>query len=214
MLVTRQGGGRDALPGRSELASIFEAKILDVGFDAMTSMVDGPARQARRLRGPAAPLRHRRAPAHRPGRAAQAGSPVAQLRVVRSAVTTLDVGTHAHPRSAHSAGLGRESREPEELDGATCTTRRMPISADRRPQGGGPRLRVAGHAHALNLKDSGVDVRVGLRDGSSSKAKAEAAGLKVLTIGRSRPAEADVDHGAVARHRAEARSTKPTSSRT
>ena len=31
-----------------------------------------------------------------------------------------------------------------------------------------------GHAHALNLRDSGVDVRVGLRDGSSSIAKAEA----------------------------------------
>ena len=29
-----------------------------------------------------------------------------------------------------------------------------------------------GHAHALNLRDSGVDVVVGLRDGSSSKAKA------------------------------------------
>ena len=28
-----------------------------------------------------------------------------------------------------------------------------------------------GHAHALNLKESGVDVRVGLRDGSSSGAK-------------------------------------------
>ncbi len=39
-----------------------------------------------------------------------------------------------------------------------------------------------GHAHALNLKDSGVDVVVGLRDGSSSRAKAEAAGLKVLPI--------------------------------
>ena len=42
-----------------------------------------------------------------------------------------------------------------------------------------------GHAHALNLKDSGVDVRVGLRPGSSSGAKAEAAGLAVLS-----PAEA------------------------
>ncbi|HSS11104.1 MAG TPA: NAD(P)-dependent oxidoreductase, partial [Acidimicrobiales bacterium] len=41
-----------------------------------------------------------------------------------------------------------------------------------------------GHAHALNLRDSGVDVRVGLRDGSSSKAKAEAAGLKVTPIDR------------------------------
>jgi ketol-acid reductoisomerase len=39
-----------------------------------------------------------------------------------------------------------------------------------------------GHAHALNLRDSGVDVRVGLRDGSSSRAKAEAAGLRVTTV--------------------------------
>src|SRR5260221_9409253 len=37
-----------------------------------------------------------------------------------------------------------------------------------------------GHAHALNLKDSGVDVRVGLREGSSSWAKAEEAGLRVV----------------------------------
>ena len=37
-----------------------------------------------------------------------------------------------------------------------------------------------GHAHALNLKDSGVDVRVGLREGSTSWAKAEEAGLRVL----------------------------------
>src|SRR3954464_14283953 len=40
-----------------------------------------------------------------------------------------------------------------------------------------------GHAHALNLKDSGIDVIVGLREGSSSKAKAEAAGLTVLPTG-------------------------------
>ncbi|NBY60928.1 MAG: ketol-acid reductoisomerase, partial [Actinobacteria bacterium] len=39
-----------------------------------------------------------------------------------------------------------------------------------------------GHAHALNLKESGVDVVVGLRDGSTSAAKATAAGLKVLSI--------------------------------
>ena len=39
-----------------------------------------------------------------------------------------------------------------------------------------------GHAHALSLKDSGVDVRVGLYKGSKSWAKAEAAGLKVQTV--------------------------------
>ena len=38
-----------------------------------------------------------------------------------------------------------------------------------------------GHAHALNLKDSGVDVIVGLYEGSKSWAKAEAQGLKVMT---------------------------------
>ena len=37
-----------------------------------------------------------------------------------------------------------------------------------------------GHAHALNLKESGVQVVVGLREGSPSRAKAEAAGLRVL----------------------------------
>ncbi|NIB44459.1 ketol-acid reductoisomerase [Pseudomaricurvus alkylphenolicus] len=39
-----------------------------------------------------------------------------------------------------------------------------------------------GHAHACNLKDSGVDVTVGLRAGSSSIAKAEAHGLKVADV--------------------------------
>ncbi|KRN49988.1 ketol-acid reductoisomerase [Kandleria vitulina DSM 20405] len=38
-----------------------------------------------------------------------------------------------------------------------------------------------GHAHALNLKESGVDVVVGLYEGSRSAAKAEAQGLKVMT---------------------------------
>jgi len=39
-----------------------------------------------------------------------------------------------------------------------------------------------GHAHALNLKDSGVEVVVGLREGSSSVEKARADGLEVLSI--------------------------------
>ena len=39
-----------------------------------------------------------------------------------------------------------------------------------------------GHAHANNLKDSGVDVTVGLRPGSGSAAKAENAGLRVKPI--------------------------------
>src|SRR5687767_5566411 len=48
-----------------------------------------------------------------------------------------------------------------------------------------------GHAHAQNLKDSGLDVRVGLRADSSSRARAEEAGLRVLDTGDA-VAEADV----------------------
>ena len=38
-----------------------------------------------------------------------------------------------------------------------------------------------GHAHALNLRDSGVEVAIGLREGSKSREKAEEAGFKVLS---------------------------------
>lgn len=39
-----------------------------------------------------------------------------------------------------------------------------------------------GHAHSMNLRDNGVDVAVALREGSKSRAKAEAAGLKVMSV--------------------------------
>jgi ketol-acid reductoisomerase len=45
-----------------------------------------------------------------------------------------------------------------------------------------------GHAHALSLRDSGVDVRIGLPEASKSRAKAEEQGLRVLT-----PAEASAE---------------------
>lgn len=39
-----------------------------------------------------------------------------------------------------------------------------------------------GHAHSLNLRDSGIDVRVGLREESASRPKAESAGLRVTDV--------------------------------
>jgi len=48
-----------------------------------------------------------------------------------------------------------------------------------------------GHAHALSLRDSGVDVRIGLAEGSRSKDKAEAEGLRVLPVAEA-VEEADV----------------------
>ena len=48
-----------------------------------------------------------------------------------------------------------------------------------------------GHAHALNLSESGVDVVVGLRDGSASREAAESAGLRVMSPGEA-ASQADV----------------------
>ncbi len=48
-----------------------------------------------------------------------------------------------------------------------------------------------GHAHAMNLRDSGVDVRIGLKEGSKSRAKAEAEGFRVLSVADA-AAEADL----------------------
>ena len=70
-----------------------------------------------------------------------------------------------------------------------------------------------GHAHALSLRDSGVDVRVGLPEGSKSRAKAEAEGLRVVDpadgVRRGRR-----DHDPGAGPRAAARSTPSRSSPT
>ena len=59
-----------------------------------------------------------------------------------------------------------------------------------------------GHAHALNLMESGVDVRVALREGSASRRKAEEAGLRVTFAGRGR-GRGRRHHDPAARHRAE-----------
>jgi ketol-acid reductoisomerase len=48
-----------------------------------------------------------------------------------------------------------------------------------------------GHAHALSLRDSGVDVRIGLPEGSKSRPKAEEQGLRVVTPAEA-AAEADI----------------------
>ena len=52
-----------------------------------------------------------------------------------------------------------------------------------------------GHAHANNLKESGVEVTVALREGSSSADKAESAGLKVATVADASREADDVEAG-------------------
>ena len=56
-----------------------------------------------------------------------------------------------------------------------------------------------GHAHALNARDSGQTVIIGLHEGSKSKAKAEADGLQVYTVAEATSASR-YRHGADSRH--------------
>ena len=65
-----------------------------------------------------------------------------------------------------------------------------------------------GHAHALNLRDSGVSVIVGLYPGSKSWAKAESAGLRVMTTAEAAKA-ASTSHSAASQCRSALPSTPP-----
>src|SRR3954463_4037332 len=65
------------------------------------------------------------------------------------------------------------------------------LSIVQRRKGGVLGCGSQGHAHALSLRDSGVDVRVGLPEGSKTRAKVEADGLRVVTPAEA-AAEADV----------------------
>src|SRR5207249_1743508 len=108
--------------------------------------------QARRLRGARAILRDRGAAAHRPGGAAPVGPP----------------GAPPAPGRKGELMTAKVSYE-NEADPGLVAGRKVAVLG----------YGSQGHAHALNLRDSGVDVRVGLREGSSSRAKAENAGLPV-----------------------------------
>jgi ketol-acid reductoisomerase len=84
----------------------------------------------------------------------------------QAASTTAGLGS-AHSGSASQGIFYDADANPEALKGKTIAI-----------LGFGSQ----GHAHALNLKESGYDVVVGLRPDSSSRAKAEAAGLEVLDV--------------------------------
>ena len=81
------------------------------------------------------------------------------------------------------AARGAETIKGEHACPRRSITRAMPDSTRSRDKtvaviGYGSQ----GHAHALNLRDSGIDVVVGLHEGSKSRAKAEANGLRVTSV--------------------------------
>ena len=121
---------------------IFEGKILAVGTDALTVSLEGHPDKLDDFEELAPRLWHRGAAAHRPGRAAEARSGGARLRAVRGKGQLMAATVYYEADADRSIIQGRKVAVI----------------------GYGSQ----GHAHALNLKDSGIDVRVGLREGSSS----------------------------------------------
>ena len=141
------------------LADMFKARVADLGPEAMVFEVVGPPEAARVLRGARPPARPQGARPHGPDRARACGRRRSLPSSARSPLREPTKG------SSHGSTVYREGNL-DLLSGKVAVL------------GYGSQ----GHAHALNLRDSGVDVEVGLRDGSSSWAAAEDAGLTVETI--------------------------------
>ena len=91
-------------------------------------------------------------------------------------------GTRAASTSG-AAHLQRRQRRRRGLTWPRCTTTRdADLSLIQAKKVAVIGYGSQGHAHALNLRDSGVEVRVGLRAGSASAAKAQADGLEVTSV--------------------------------
>ena len=175
-----------------QLVGVFEGKIVDVGFDRLTIMMAGaPSKvddfeELIRVYGIVE--------LQRTGRVAL---PMLDRSEGRSTST---VGGRALGLTT-SRHTGSNQVQPHRFrphrEGRLSTMATLYYEKDADPSLiGGRKVAIVGygsqgHAHALNLSESGVDVRVGLREGSGSKQKAEEAGLRVLPIDQA-AAEADV----------------------
>ena len=155
----------------TELASIFQARIDDVGYDALTIQVAGAPEKLDAMTDLLQPFGI--IELQRTGRIAlpKLARRPAKLRAVED-------------QRRSDRLFARTIRHPGELTHARnhlLRRRRRPRAA-RGPQGRRARVRLAGpRPRAEPRRTPGVDVRVGLREGSSSWAKAEEAGLRVLT---------------------------------
>ena len=158
--------------GFAELASlveIFRARIVDVATDSVIVEVTGPEAKVASL--------------------VELLRPRGILEMVRTGKVAMVRGSvgETKPAATRSAGGLRERRQMAKMyydsdaDLGLLSGRKVAVIG----------YGSQGHAHALNLKDSGVDVVVGLPAGSRSRAKAQADGLTVKTPAEA-AAEADV----------------------
>ena len=175
LLLATVEAGPDTRGQVIQLVGVFEGKIVDVGHDRLTVMLAGAPTKLDDFED-----------------LIRGYGIVEMQRTGRVALPMLDRSGDRPPRPRPDPRPGHDHRE-----GRLNAMATLYYEKDADPSLIGNR-KVAvigygsqGHAHALNLSESGVDVRVGLRDGSSSKAKAEEAGLRVLSVAEA-AAEADV----------------------
>ena len=165
-----------------ETVQLFRAKVVDVAPDAVTIEVTGNAGQARRA------ARACSSPSASASSSSPAWSPSAAApRSITDRALEPGRRSAAPPDAAHPSDLEPKHQPKESPPWLRCSTTTTPTC----PLIQGKKVAVLGygsqgHAHALNLRDSGVDVRVGLPEGSKSRAKAEAEGLRVRHARRGR----------------------------
>ena len=166
-----------------DAVALFKARVVDVATDAVTIEVTGNADKLAVVPQGRGAVRHPRARPVRHGR--------------HRPRLPVDQRAHPAPGPRSRPTRGRRLTPPRhDVPHEDPPRRRAPVAEMFYDDDAdlaliqGKNVAVLGygsqgHAHSLSLRDSGVDVRVGLPEGSKSRAKAEAEGLRVLT-----PAEA------------------------
>ena len=215
LLVKVRADAATRIARRSRPSQLFRAKVVDVAPDAVTIEATGNARQARgaaagarAVRHPGAgPVRHgrhrpRAALDHRPRPAHRltAGRPAPPAPTARRTDRHVDPTTH-QPKERPTVA---EMFYDDDADLSIIQGRKVAVIG----------YGSQGHAHALTLRDSGVDVRVGLRRGQQEPGQGRGRG-PARASPRPRPCEeADVIMILAPGPRRSARSTPRRSSRT
>ncbi len=168
LLMATVAAGADQRSAVIELVGVFEGKIVDVGSTQLTVMLAGEPDKLDDFEELMRPYG------------------ITELqRTGRVALPKLDrrrpPACGRPERQARNHTMAATVYYEKDADPGLITGRKVAIIG----------YGSQGHAHALNLRDSGVDVRVALRDGSTSRAKAEAAGLRVTSTAEA-AREADV----------------------
>ena len=194
-----------------QLAEAYRARIVDVATELADDRGHRHRGEGRQHGRRAAALRHPRDGAHRPRHhgARRRSQQPAMTRTFEDVETAgrrrgfllgvRTVSSHTHRREPMAAQIYYD----KDADLSLIQGKKVAIIG----------YGSQGHAHALNLKDSGVNVKVGVRAGSPAKAKAEAAGIAAVPVADA-AAVGRRDHDAGARHGAGDDLSRTTSRRT